>query len=173
MTDSLEVINDRPIGGAVGTPDAPFDEACEPEAISTEPSPPEGYELLTWTSGFGAQMSPVYAQELPSGHMRRGFFIKEHHLNGNGTCHGGMLMSFADICFGLALGHTYEKWVTVRLLTDFLSSAQLGDWVEGDGEVTADVDGFVTTKGQLWCGERVLMTGTAVYKGLERKSGLK
>ncbi|MFT6491061.1 MAG: acyl-CoA thioesterase FadM [Parvibaculaceae bacterium] len=73
----------------------------------------------------------------------------------------------------MAVGHTYDKWVTVRLMTDFLSSAQLGEWVEGGGDITSDIDGFVTTKGQLWCAERVLMTGTAVYKGLERKSGLK
>lgn len=172
MTDSLEVINDRPIGGAVGTPAAPLDGSSEAEAISIAPSPPEGYELLSWTSGFGAQMSPMYGCDFPDGRARRGFFIRKHHLNGNGTCHGGMLMSFADVCFGMALGHTYDKWVTVRLLTDFLSSAQLGDWVEGEGEITADVEGFVTTKGQIWCAERVLLTGTAVYKGLERKSGL-
>lgn len=173
MTDSLEVIENRQRGGGAGVLGVQAADQYEPATAPAQPCPPDGFELLTWTSGFGAQMGPVYGREFSNGTARRGFFVQKHHLNGNGTCHGGMLSAFADVCFGMAVGHTYDKWVTVRLMTDFLSSAQLGEWVEGGGDITSDIDGFVTTKGQLWCAERVLMTGTAVYKGLERKSGLK
>ena len=45
-----------------------------------------GIELVDWTPG-GATLR-----------MR----VREHHLNFNGTCHGGAIFSLADSAFGLA-----------------------------------------------------------------------
>ncbi|MDP1988907.1 hotdog domain-containing protein, partial [Phenylobacterium sp.] len=64
--------------------------------------------------------------------------------------------------------------VTVRLTTDFLSGAQMGDWVEGGSEIISEQDDIFTVRGRIWCGERTLMTGTGVFKGMrhiKRKPG--
>jgi acyl-coenzyme A thioesterase PaaI-like protein len=59
-----------------------------------------------------------------------------------------------------------HHWVTARMVTDFVSAAKLGDWVEGTSELVGDLDGFYTVKGRIWVGERTVMTGTGVFKTL-------
>jgi acyl-CoA thioesterase FadM len=51
-------------------------------------------------------------------------------------------------------------------MTDFLSGAHMGDWVEGTSEIIGSQDDLFTVRGRIWCGERTLMTGTGVYKGI-------
>ncbi|CAE7205110.1 unnamed protein product [Symbiodinium microadriaticum] len=112
---------------------------------------PEGFHHLDWVKGFGRQMGPMYHRDLGDGDYIRGFRVLDHHLNGGGMCHGGMLMSFADISFGHVISEKLNRgWVTVRLTTDFAKSAMPGDWVEGMGEIAGYDDDFCTVKGRLW-----------------------
>jgi acyl-CoA thioesterase FadM len=69
----------------------------------------------------------------------------------------------------MAWGHavsieTSSYWVTVRLTCDFLSSAHLGDWVEGGGDLVSTSDDLYVVRGRVWCGDNTLMTGTGVFK---------
>jgi acyl-coenzyme A thioesterase PaaI-like protein len=83
------------------------------------------------------------------------------------NCHGGMLMSFADMAWGRVISVARSHyWVTVRLTCDFLSAAKLGDWVEGNAELVSDEDGVFTVRGRIWSGERLLMTGSGVFKAI-------
>jgi len=76
-------------------------------------------------------------------------------------------MAFADTAFGHAVTVAHHRyWVTVRLLTDFVSAAHLGDWVEGSAEITGEEDGFITVSGKIWVGERTVMTGSGIFKAL-------
>ncbi|MEQ8326804.1 PaaI family thioesterase [Parvibaculum sp.] len=139
------------------------DDLLEEHAISL----PEGYQTLNWFHGFGRQIGPLYERIEDNGHYTRAFYVQEHHTNGMGNCHGGMLMAFADMAFGHAITMSVHRyWVTVRLLTDFLSGAKIGEWIEGTGEVVGAKDDFFTVKGRIWCGERTIMSGTGVFKAL-------
>ena len=135
---------------------------------------PEGYKILNWTRGFGRQIGPLYEQHDPQG-ATLAFRVEEHHTNGMANCHGGMLMSFADMAWGRVISNQREiGWVTVRLTTDFLSGAHMGEWIEGSSEIIAEQDDVFTVRGRIWCAERTLMTGTGVYKGIrsiQRKPG--
>ena len=78
----------------------------------------------------------------------------------------------------MAFGHVisvkaHKFWVTVRLLTDFLSGAKLGEWVEGSGELIAVEDDFYTVQGRVWVGDRTILTGSAVFKSLGDRPPLK
>jgi acyl-coenzyme A thioesterase PaaI-like protein len=128
---------------------------------------PEGYSLLDWPRGFGRRIGPLYDRRRGPGEAWLGFRVEEHHVNSLGNCHGGMLMSFADMAWGriISLRMSYS-WATVRLNCDFLSAAQLGDFVEGDGELLAEQDQVFTVRGRVWVGERTLMTGTGIFKAL-------
>ncbi|MFO1238471.1 MAG: PaaI family thioesterase [Alphaproteobacteria bacterium] len=131
------------------------------------PAIPEGYRQMNWTQGFGRQIGPLYERNEPGGGYTRGFLVSEHHTNGMRNCHGGMLMSFADMAFGHAITQkAHRYWVTVRLLTDFLSSASVGEFVEGTAEVMGEEDDLYTVRGRIWTGERTIMTGTGVFKAL-------
>ena len=128
---------------------------------------PAGYVPMNWTRGFGRQVGPLF-ERVDGARYTRAFLVAEHHTNGMENCHGGMLMTFADVAFGHVCSHPVPRmWVTVRLLVDFLSAARLGDWVEGSGEVVGIEDGLYTVRGRVWSGERTLLVGTGVFKVLD------
>ena len=136
---------------------------------------PQGYRRMDWFRGFGRQIGPLYERIAADGSYARAFLVCEHHTNGMQNCHGGMLMAFADTAFGhaVSIAKPDHYWVTARLLTDFISSARLGEWVEGSGEI-AGIDGdLFTIKGRIWSGDRTIMTGTGIFKALgpRRKRG--
>jgi acyl-coenzyme A thioesterase PaaI-like protein len=133
---------------------------------------PAGYRPLNWHRGFGRQIGPLYERIDETG-FTRAFLVEEHHTNGMKNAHGGMLMSFADMCWGHAVSAEKSHWwVTVRLTCDFLSGAKLGDWVEGTGTVVSEAEDIFTVRGRIWCGDRTLMTGTGVFKAIEQRAPL-
>ena len=130
---------------------------------------PEGYSLLNWHRGFGRQIGPLYEHNGPT-EYRRAFLVEEHHTNGMMNAHGGMIMTFADMAWGHAVSTGDSLWwVTVRMTCDFLSSARLGEWVEGSGEVVLKQDDLYTVRGRIWCGDRTIMTGTGIFKVIEQR----
>lgn len=127
---------------------------------------PAPYEILPFNHGFIGQMGPLYRYERGEAYGW-GFRVDSHHVNGAGRCHGGMLMGFADMAFGHAVSmRTNRYWLTVRLLTDFLAGAEIGDWVEGSAEITGHDGDFYFTKGRVWCADTVLMQGTGTFKAM-------
>jgi acyl-coenzyme A thioesterase PaaI-like protein len=132
--------------------------------------PPEGYVILNWTRGFGRQVGPLYYKdEASEGGSRRtmGLYIEEHHTNGMLNAHGGLLMTLADMAWGNVVSVQRSAfWVTVRLICDFLSGAQVGDWVEAGGALISDEDDLFVVQGRVWCGDRPLMSGTGLFKAV-------
>lgn len=132
---------------------------------------PDGYRRMDWFRGFGRQIGPLYERIESDGSYTRAFLVGEHHTNGMNNCHGGMLMAFADTAFGHAVSMTNrdQYWVTVRLLTDFVAAAKLGDWVEGTGKVVGKDGDLFTVQGRLWCGDTTVMTGTGIFKTIGQR----
>ncbi|MGE0740477.1 MAG: PaaI family thioesterase [Hyphomonadaceae bacterium] len=131
---------------------------------------PEGYVSLDWRRGFGRHIGPLYRRARPEGGFTMGFRVEEHLTNGMLNAHGGMLMSFADMAWGSVVSFERSSyWVTVRLTLDFLSSAHLGDWVEGGGDLLSTADDLFIVRGRLWSGERELVTGTGVFKPIKKR----
>jgi len=134
--------------------------------------PPPGYTLRSWRRGFVNQIGPLY-QRQEGENSTLGFRVEDHHTNGLKNAHGGMLMSFADMAWGLVVSvETSHYWVTVRLSCDFLAAAHLGDWVEGGADVLSREGGLYVVRGRVWVGERTLMSGTGVFKPLQARAPL-
>ena len=129
---------------------------------------PPGFANMNWTHGFGRSVGPMFERVEGLSYVRA-FRVSDHHTNGMLNCHGGMLMAFADVAFGhvVSLRAGGRFWVTVRLLTDFLSAARLGDWVEGTGELVGRDGDLYVVQGRIWCGERTILTGTGTFKTLD------
>jgi acyl-coenzyme A thioesterase PaaI-like protein len=131
---------------------------------------PDEYEQMNWFEGFGRQIGPLYQTKPGIEPFRRAFLVSDHHLNGRGGCHGGMLMAFADMAFGHAITmKVHRYWATVRLLTDFASPANVGDWVEGSGEIVGENDDIFTVKGRIWSGDKTIMIGSGIFKALAER----
>ncbi|MBL8536019.1 MAG: PaaI family thioesterase [Hyphomonadaceae bacterium] len=130
---------------------------------------PEGFVALDWRRGFVRQIGPLYRAQR-DGRSTMAFRVEEHLTNGMANAHGGMLMAFADMAWGHVVSiETSSYWVTVRLTFDFLSSAQVGDWVEGSGDLLSRTDDLFVVRGKVWSGERALVTGTGVFKPIQRR----
>ena len=133
----------------------------------TTPDIPPGFQRMNWFQGFGRAIGPLYELDHADGSYVRAFLVCEHHTNGMKNCHGGMLMAFADMALGHAVTmQTNRFWVTVRMVTDFVDAAHVGDWVEGTGTIAASEDDFFTVQGRIWSGPKVIMTATGVFKAL-------
>ena len=74
----------------------------------------------------------------------------------------------------MAWGAAVEKdedswWVTIRLLCDFLSGAKHGEFVEGNARIVTVENNLYTVEGRIWTGDRTLLTGTGIFKVIERR----
>ncbi|MEO0607100.1 MAG: PaaI family thioesterase [Pseudomonadota bacterium] len=131
---------------------------------------PPGFEPLPWHRGFGRQVGPLFEKRDAQG-LTRGFRVGEHHTNGMMNAHGGMLMTFADLAWGGAVERDDETWwVTIRLVCDFLSGAKHGAWVEGRGTVLSVIDSLYTVEGRIWTGDKTVLTGTGIFKIIEKRT---
>jgi acyl-coenzyme A thioesterase PaaI-like protein len=115
-------------------------------------------------------IGPLYRR---SADRALGFQVQPQHTNGMLNAHGGMLMSFADMAWGHIVSvETSCFWVTIRLTCDFLSSARLGEWIEGNSELMSREGDLFVVRGKVWSGERTLMTGAGVFKALSKREPL-
>lgn len=87
------------------------------------------------------------------------------NINGLGTVHGGVLMTFIDytLCVA-AVCHTRQPCVTVTLNNEFVGPAAEGALLLGNGEVTRVTRSLVFTRGELRSDDDVVLTASAVVK---------
>lgn len=132
--------------------------------------PPEGFVPIVSNSAFGWYTGPFFERETEDGGVERGFRVDEMHINAGGVCHGGMLMTFADILLSsVVMRHMAPPFVTVRLSTDFLAPAPLGAWVSGTGEGHPPRDGLVAVSGTIRAADTSVATLSGLFKGLRRR----
>lgn len=100
---------------------------------------PEGFSPLQFTgTGFVDINGPLYGKR-DGDHFLLGFRVEDRHCNPANICHGGMLMTFADmqLPFGIRLQAEIDPGFlpTVSLSAEFLAPAPLGAWVQGRTDV--------------------------------------
>lgn len=125
---------------------------------------PPGFVPNTLGDGdFGRSQGQLYWSEARG---RFGFRVGDRHRNENGVVHGGMLMTLTDQVLGLtvvrALGN--NPAATVSLNCDFISGAVPGDLIEGEAKVTRITKSVVFVQGSLYCGERLILTASGLWK---------
>jgi len=131
--------------------------------------PPEGYELAPRRGPFTTHNGPLYLKQ-DGDTLLQGIRLRERHCNAVGIVHGGMLMTFVDGIMGVMCArHTQKLCVTVRMLSDFLSPAKTGEWLEGNAVITRVEDGFAFCEGFLFVGRREVMRASAVFKLTQRR----
>ena len=114
----------------------------------TDQAPPHGFQLHDRHSPLTAPWEPIYAQELED-RLQLGLFLREPHTNSRGMAHGGLIAALADNAMGLSTGimlradgRDIAGLVTVSMTIDYISAAQLGQWVLFDTD-------FVSTGGTI------------------------
>jgi len=121
-------------------------------------SAPEGFKPLPPSEGntFLGTVADLWAR-LEGNTAVLGFRVEDRHANPLGTCHGGMLLTFADnylpTVVRLQEGMEDGLTPTVSITADFLAPARQGQWIEGRGRLLQRtgnllfVDGLVSADG--------------------------
>ena len=78
-------------------------------------------------------------------------------------------MAFADGLLGTAVWReTQTVALTVRMNSDFLSSARPGEWLEGMARVTRATRSVAFCEAELYVGTRPVLKATGVFKLMQR-----
>ena len=132
---------------------------------------PEGYVPSTSRGPYTSHNGPFYHKVTEDG-FTHGVRIKKRHCNSRGITHGGMLMAFADGLLGTAVWReTQTIALTVRMNSDFLSSARPGEWLEGTARVIRATKSVAFCEAELFVGERPVLKASGVFKLMQRHKG--
>jgi len=97
---------------------------------------PEGFEQLPIGLGFTDTLQPSY-RRIEGDTVCFGLVVQAEHSNSLGICHGGALMTLADItaASGVNLARGIKAGSpTVNLSLDFIASARQGEWIQANVE---------------------------------------
>jgi uncharacterized protein (TIGR00369 family) len=131
-------------------------------------NPPEGFTPSTTRGPYTTHNGPFYHKVTDEGFWH-GVRVRARHCNSRGITHGGMLMSFADGLLGTAVFRaTKTVALTIRMNSDFLSSARPGDWLEGTARVTRATRSVVFCEAELYVGQRTVLRASGVFKLMQR-----
>ncbi len=118
---------------------------------------PGGFKPLPIEAEFVIQNGPLYGRLDEAGAPVMGFRVEQRHTNPAGICHGGMMMTFADMLLAFTVSVAMGSLTfmpTISLNGDYVGPSLLGTWVEGRGRVLrltrgmAFADGLITADGE-------------------------
>jgi uncharacterized protein (TIGR00369 family) len=131
--------------------------------------PPEAEEAST--AGFNKFIGPLFRlPDAENGDVKRFVFaVADKHMNGSGSVHGGMLMSFLDTAMSRTsrLDIGAKSCSTVSLNCDFVGPGKLGDVIEARVRVTRRTRTMAFMAAELVVGDRVLAVATGLWKIIE------
>jgi uncharacterized protein (TIGR00369 family) len=128
--------------------------------------PDDFHPLPMEANPFIAANGPLYGRWVD--HVfTLGFKVEPRHCNPGNTCHGGMLMTLADMT--LLVGSNLQAQINQYLLTvnmsnDFLGPAVAGDWVEGQCEVLRASKNMVFAQGILRVASKPILRFNGLFK---------
>jgi uncharacterized protein (TIGR00369 family) len=123
------------------------------------------------TAGFNKYIGPLYRlPDAEEGAVKRFAFVAaDKHMNGAGTVHGGMLMSFLDTAMSRTsrIVSGAKSCSTVSLNCDFVGPGKFGDTIEARVRVTRRTRTMVFVSAELAAAGRTLAVATGLWKLLE------
>jgi len=126
---------------------------------------PEGFQALPEGLGFTDVLRPVYRRE-EGERMCLGMFVQPQLCNMIGICHGGALMTFADVAAASSINFTRQVLAgtpTLNLGFDFINAAREGDWLEAHCDRISVKNRFGFGSGVISCDGRVIVRFSGTF----------
>ena len=98
---------------------------------------PEGFVRQSRRNPLTDPWEPIYSKLTPDA-IILGLRLAAPHTNARGFAHGGLIAALTDKAMGHSCGHKMRgvhSLVTVSMSIDFISSAQVGQWLTVDTDV--------------------------------------
>lgn len=137
---------------------------------------PEGFAPLhlgDW--GFIPENGPLYGKR-EGAFFLLGFRVEERHCNPAKICHGGMLMTFADmqLPFGIRLQALSDPGFlpTVSLSAEFMAPAPLGAWVQGRTDVLKTTRNLAFAQCLLTADGEPVLRASGIFKVASTKGDI-
>lgn len=131
------------------------------------PDIPEGFVAAPIGGDFTSYNGPIYAR-WHDHHLQLGFRVNERQINPGNACHGGMLSLFADILLSSAAQYQTDIprqfLPTISLQLDFMASAPLGEWVQGQADILKVTKNLVFSQGLITCNGAVVVRSSGVFR---------
>ena len=94
---------------------------------------PAGFSRIDLpTNAFMSANGPVYVK-MEGKQLVLGLYVEDKHCSSIGLCHGGMLMTLADLILTIGVNvqaNLFRFLPTVSVTCDFLGTAPKGSWLE-------------------------------------------
>src|ERR1700730_8397125 len=103
----------------------------------TDQAIPEGFVRQTRGSPLTDPWEPIYQKQTPDA-IILGLWLAKPHTNARGFVHGGLIAALTDQAMGHSCGFQLRgsvSLVTVSMAIDFISSAQIGQWLTVETDV--------------------------------------
>lgn len=126
---------------------------------------PQGYKLLRGRSPFVQEIGPLYYR-VRDADLQFGLRVVTRHCNALGICHGGVLLTLADIAMGSAAMYFInprKSMLTVALSTNFQAAAEAGLWVEASAEITGYSSSLAFARVSLTSDAKTLLSGVGSF----------
>lgn len=123
------------------------------------------------TKAFTASCGPWWVHHV-DGVAEVGFIAETRHANDHiGTVHGGVLMTFADVALGYAVGTALSGpyCVTVQLQLQFVATAPIGSLVTCRPELVRLGSQLAFVRGLIVSGDKTVAIADGIWKVLERR----
>jgi acyl-coenzyme A thioesterase PaaI-like protein len=142
--------------------------AAAASSVSPRVLPPPGFVPFKIGTGldFLSLTGPFHVRQSDRD-LSLGFEIEQRHCNVAGVCHGGMLLTFADIQMAIAAKFKANLpgfQPTVGLAADFLGPAPRGSWLSGRTAFVKVQDGFVFTQCLITADDEPVLRGSGSFK---------
>ncbi|MCM2288199.1 MAG: PaaI family thioesterase [Sulfuritalea sp.] len=131
---------------------------------------PEGFKPLKRGGGYLSSLGPWYYRidetKGEKGQIVLAIRIEDRHTNIRHIAHGGFLVTMVDTALGIVVSSSREPAqpiVTVSLTTNFITSAEPGDWVEAHVDIDRMGGRLAYASCTLLTGKRTIMTGSGVF----------
>ena len=127
--------------------------------------PLPGYTIYDPVDPFENRAGPFWYAQADGAPPKFAVQVTEQHCNSHGIVHGGLMMTMIDLALvAVSKVAATDRLVTVSLNAEFVASANVGDLIEASGTLTRRTRSLAFARGQVTCGERVLLTASAVLK---------
>lgn len=134
-------------------------------------SAPPPFVPFRHSSPFLDRVGPLY-EVMIEDRLVLGLRVEDWHCNRRGLCHGGLLVTLADIVLGYTAGPLADPGsalITAHLSTDFAGSARLGDWVTARADVQKAGGSMAFANCYIQVGEDRIVRASGVFKVTRRK----
>lgn len=127
---------------------------------------PPGFRVMRLAVGFIGHTGPLMGRIDDDG-LTMGILVDERHLNPAGICHGGMLMTLADMLLGLGSLAQTKQWEfvpTVNMTCDFVKAVPLGAWIYGKTTIVRQTRNMLFSSCLIMHGEDIVMRASGIMK---------